>query len=205
MKKNMIFLTGFIVLLVFLAGCSSSSNNEDKTVQEEALDVAKAADEGRVNDIKKEVDDVMEKLPGEDAKASNSKFEGYGLSYDVNGKTFTHESAPVLGQTPVADYMTITAPNSAGIQLRMLPNEVGTYKIGEGPSQWRLVDVWFPHEGKRYTAEKGKGSGTIKITKVGTMTMGGYEGVVEGTFEGTFVAADGSEIKVTNGVFRGGG
>ena len=194
------------MLMCLISACTPvpvENTDFDKTIQEEAAEVADASANGDSPDkILEEVKDVIDKLPGEGAQAADSSFEGYGLTYVVNGQRFTNDVAPVLGETPVAGYMTITSPNSIGIQLRMLPNEKGTYKAGEGPSDYRLVDVWFPHEGTRYDASKDKGSATIVLTEVGTMGWP-YVGEVAGTFEGTFVSADGSKIIVTDGEFRG--
>lgn len=193
-----------LVALIALSACSPSTTTDgDKTIQEEAAEVAQASNNGAsADEIIDEVEDVIQKLPAQGASESDSSFSGYGMTYVVDGVRYTNEVAPVLGETPVAGFMTITSPDSLGIQLRMLPNEVGTYKAGEGPSEYRLVDVWFPHEGVRYDANADKGSATITLTEVGTMGWP-YQGDVAGTFSGTFVDAIGNEIKVTDGEFRG--
>lgn len=133
--------------------------------------------------------------------ASQSSFEGNGMSFKVDSELFVYDKAPLLAQTPVADFMTITAPDSTKIQLRMLPNEIGTYKAGEGPNSYRLVDVWFTFNGVRYVADKDKGDATIELTEVGTMLGSNYDGKVVGNFEGTFVSDSGESIIVKEGYF----
>lgn len=191
-----------VVLVVVLAGCSVSTTN---SIQEEAVQVADASNNGASpEEMVDEVDDVMDILSANGADFADSSFEGYGLTYVVDGERFTNQDILVMAQTPVPDYYTVTSPDALGIQLRMLPNELGIFEAGEGPSQYRLVDVWFPHEGKRYDANKDVGSATIIITEVGTNSWP-YAGDVAGTFSGTFVASDGSSIEVTAGEFRGTG
>ena len=189
-----------ILLLLALAACSPGVEGE--TMQEDAIDVADAA----ANDpsqVEEEVEDVMDYIPS--PETSDGDFEGFGMSYVVDGETFSFDTAQVMAQTPVPEFHTIIAPDATGIQLRTLQNEVGTYTIGEGPSSYRVVNVWFTHEGVRYDADASKGSGTITLDSVGTVNGADYEGAMTGTFEGTFVANDGSEIEVTDGVFNADG
>jgi murein DD-endopeptidase MepM/ murein hydrolase activator NlpD len=186
-----------LVGLLLLVACSPGIEGE--TLQEDVIDVADAAANNDPS-VVEEVEEVINQLPSE--SATSGDFEGYGLSYEVDGETFSFDDALVMAQTPVAEFLTVVAPTSVGIQLRTLPNEVGTYTIGQGPRSYREVNVWFPHEGVRYNAGIDAGSGTIVFTSVGTMVGFNYEGDIKGTFEGTFVAADGTEIEVENGVFH---
>lgn len=128
-----------------------------------------------------------------------------GFVYEVRGEQFSLDQVQVLGDTPVADFFTVVGGPIGGTQLRMLPNAPGTYTVGEGPSAYRLVDIWFTHGGKRYEANATQGSGTITLTTVGNMGAefgaSHYQGLVQGSFSGTFVSADGSQIEVSNGLF----
>lgn len=126
------------------------------------------------------------------------------LVFSVDGETYTFKPALAAANTPVAEYLTVMT-NNAGIQLRMLPNEVGTYHAGEGPNSYRRVDVWFTFMKKQYYANDEVGKATIRLEKVGTMLEGSdYDGVVQGTFSGTFVAGDGSSITIKDGQFMTG-
>ena len=184
MKTKIILL--LCILTLVLNGCSSSMTQDN------------------VGDAIPEAEDYVGRagITQEDIQtptSDKSTFDGVGMTYTIDGETYVHETAPLMPQTPVADFMTITAPDSIGVQLRMLPYEVGSYKAGEGPSQWRLVDVWFGHNGKRYIADGSRGSATITLTEV--VSAPNYEGQVKGTFSGTFVSEDGDSITVTNGKF----
>lgn len=194
---NKIIITISILAILLLVGCNAQKTEEINDLQKETQDVINAND-----NYEEEVEDVMEaldKIVPDETKMENS-FEGYGLSYEVDGITYAHDKAQVMAQTPVADYLTIISPDATKIQIRTLPNEKGKYTIGEGPD-YREVNVWFVHEGVRYDADQNKGSGIIKLDSIGTMDNTGYIGDISGTFEGTFVASDGKEITVKNGKF----
>ena len=122
-----------------------------------------------------------------------------------DGKEYTFKPAIVSSNTPVEGFLTVMT-NNAGLQLRMLPNKIGTYRAGEGPNEYRLVDVWYLSKGKWYFANKDVGEAVINIKKVGVMPEGSgitsYDGSVEGSFFGTLVAEYGSEIIISNAYFK---
>lgn len=127
-----------------------------------------------------------------------------GLVYEVDGQQYKIEAAEVQSHNPVRDYLIIVAPSPLGIQLRMIPNEVGTYNHDDGDNEFRRYNVWFPHEGVTYYADNDKGSSTITLTEVGTMTEDAgqsYNGSIKGSFSGVFVSNNGESIVVENGYF----
>lgn len=139
----------------------------------------------------------------ENDKGNNPLTEA-GLTYEVNGQTFNIEGAEVQSHNPVRDYLIIVAPSPLGIQLRMIPNKTGTYKHDDGDNEFRRFNVWFPHEGVTYYADNDKGSASITLTEIGTMTdQAGqtYNGSIKGSFSGTFVSDAGNSITVENGYF----
>ena len=108
-----------------------------------------------------------------------------------------------MSNTPVADYLTIASPDATALQLRTIPNAKGTYKHNDGDNEYRRYNVWFNFEGKRYDVNNSVGSSTVTITEVGVMPATGayYDGFIKGSFSGTFVAEDNSQIVITNGFF----
>lgn len=123
-----------------------------------------------------------------------------GLVCKVDGKEVKYATSYALSHTPVADYLTLTAPDATGIQLRTIPNAKGTYKHSDGSNAFRRFNVWFTYEGETYFADNDKGSATITITEVGEMASGGvYSGIVKASFSGVFVSATGNSINVTDG------
>lgn len=126
-----------------------------------------------------------------------------GVSYEVDGVLKTFEEAKVQANNPVAGFTIITLPSPIKLQLRMIPSETGSFKVGEGPSDFRLVDIWYwDDNNNQYIANKDRGDGTITLTEAGTLGQGGnYTGHAKGTFSCTVVDNEGNEIKITNGKF----
>lgn len=125
-----------------------------------------------------------------------------GFQYKIDGAPFVSIDCKVLSHTPVRDYFTIVSPTSTGIQLRTLPDKVGTYENTVGDNEFRRFNVWFVSGAKTYYADNDRGKAKITLTEVGTMGEGGtYTGVVKGSFSGTFVADDKTELVVTDGYF----
>lgn len=125
-----------------------------------------------------------------------------GIQYKIGGAPFTSIDCKILSHTPVRDYFTVVSPNATGIQLRTLPDAVGTYENTVGDNEFRRYNVWFVSGAKTYYADNERGSSKITLTEVGKMGEGGvYTGTVKGSFSGTFVADDKSEIVVTDGYF----
>ncbi len=132
----------------------------------------------------------------------NNPLTKEGFQYKIGGAPFVSIDCNVLSHTPVRDYFTIVSPNSTGIQLRTLPDEVGTYQNTVGDNEFRRFNVWFKSGAKTYYADNDRGNAKITLTEVGKMgENGAYNGVVKGSFSGTFVADDKTEIVVTDGYF----
>ncbi len=125
-----------------------------------------------------------------------------GFQYKIAGESFTSMDCKVLSHTPVRDYFTVISPDATGIQLRTLPDATGTYENTVGENEYRRYNVWFKHGATTYFADNDRGIAKITLTEVGTMGEGGvYTGIVKGSFSGTFVANDKTEIVVTDGFF----
>ncbi|GAB5464860.1 MAG: hypothetical protein Kapaf2KO_02960 [Candidatus Kapaibacteriales bacterium] len=140
---------------------------------------------------------------GGDSGNIENNLTSEGASYEVDGELKTFDQAKVQANNPVAGFTIITLPDPISLQLRMIPSETGTYNVGEGPSDFRLVDIWYWDENNnQYLANKDKGSGTITLTEAGTLGEGAdYSGHAKGTFSCTVVDQNGDEIKITNGKF----
>lgn len=133
-----------------------------------------------------------------------------GMQYTVGGTQFVSQPADVLANTPNFDYVTLNVgPGAPQTQFFRFPNQTGTYQCGQGPD-FRNFYVVFVHQSKTYrgaglntTAPAGS-SCTFTVTQVGTMQSSGgdYDGNVEATFSGTFVADDGATLTVTDGFVR---
>lgn len=121
----------------------------------------------------------------------------------VNQLTHTNDSAKFQPNNPVVGFLIITLPDPISLQLRMIPSEVGIYKVCEGPSEFRLVDIWYWDENAvHYIADYSRGEGIINIMEAGTLGTGAnYEGHIKGKFSCTVVNNNGEEIKITNGKF----
>lgn len=137
-----------------------------------------------------------------DDSNKNNPLTKEGMQYKVDGAPFTFTECKVRSHDPVRDYMMIVAPNSTGIQLRTLPNETGTYENTVGDNLYRRYNVQFKHGSNMYYADNERGNAKITLTEVGKMgENGAYTGIVKGSFSGTFVAEDKTEITVTDGYF----
>lgn len=133
-----------------------------------------------------------------------------GMQYSVGGAQFVAQPGDVLANTPNFDYVTLNVgPGAVQTQFFRFPNQTGTYACGDGPS-FRNFYVKFVHEGKTYrgananTTNPAGSSCTFTVTQVGTMQSSGgdYDGNVEASFSGTFVADDGATLTVTDGFVR---
>ncbi|PKL78837.1 MAG: hypothetical protein CVV25_10025 [Ignavibacteriae bacterium HGW-Ignavibacteriae-4] len=125
-----------------------------------------------------------------------------GIQYKIDGAPFTSIDCKILSHTPVRDYFTLVSPDATGIQLRQLPDSLGTYQNTVGENTFRRFNVWFVSGAKTYFADNDRGNAKITLTQVGKMgENGAYDGTVKGSFSGTFVADDKSEIVVTDGYF----
>ncbi|MER3328590.1 MAG: hypothetical protein RIF34_03345 [Candidatus Kapaibacterium sp.] len=137
-----------------------------------------------------------------DDNNNNNPLTKEGMQYKIGGAPFTFAECKVLSHTPVRDYFTIVSPNSTGIQLRTLPDATGTYENTVGVNTFRRYNVWFVSGSKTYFADNDRGSSKITLTEVGKMgENGAYSGIIKGSFSGTFVADDKTEIVVTDGFF----
>lgn len=131
----------------------------------------------------------------------NIVLDSPGASYYLDGNLIEVDSVLIQANAPVADYLIITLPLAHDFQLRMLPNATGTYNVGEGPNQFRLVDIWFrDSEGGWFYANDSVGSGFITLDDIGILTSN-YSGTIKGKFEGTVVNSEGEVHNITNGQF----
>lgn len=132
----------------------------------------------------------------------NNPLTKEGMQYKIAGAPFVTIDCKVLSHTPVRDYFTLVSPDATGIQLLTLPDATGTYENTVGDNEFRRFNVWFKSGSKMYYADNERGNAKITLTQVGKMGENGtYEGIVKGSFSGTFVADDKTEIVVTDGFF----
>ena len=146
-------------------------------------------------------DDSTTNNDDNEGNGGNNPLTSAGLVCKVDGKELKFDESFAQSHNPVRDYLILTAPNAAGIQLRMIPNVKGTYKHNDGTNEFRRFNVWFPYEGETYYADNDKGSATITITEVGELTdeVVGYIGFIKASFSGVFVSETGNSINVTDG------
>ncbi len=137
-----------------------------------------------------------------DGGSTSNPLTKEGMQYKIDGAPFALVDCKILSHTPVRDYFTIVCPDATGIQLRTLPDETGTYENMVGDNLFRRFNVSFKQGSITYYADNDRGNAKITLTEVGKMgENGAYEGIVKGSFSGTFVAEDKSEIVVTDGYF----
>lgn len=126
----------------------------------------------------------------------------FGIAFKADGATHTRTieagnvSGIALAITGLGDQRFL-AFNGTGIfdQLRMIPiNQTGTYTCGQGPSSFRLVEMWLTfNTSTQYKADSTVGSCTIVVNQVGD--------VYSGTFSAT-VVKNSDSIAITDGVFK---
>lgn len=133
---------------------------------------------------------------------NENPFTKEGIQYKIDGASFSSIDCNVLSHFPVRYYFTVVSPDSTGIQLLMLPDSLGTYENTVGENEYRRFNVRFKSGSTMYYADNERGKAKITLTQVGKMgENGAYDGIVKGSFSGTFVAEDKSEIVVTDGFF----
>lgn len=134
--------------------------------------------------------------------SKDNPFTKEGIQYKLDGAVHTSIDCEILSHYPVRYYFTLVSPDSTGIQLRMLPDSLGTYENTVGDNEFRRFNVRFKSGSTMYYADNTRGTAKITLTQVGKMgENGAYDGIVKGSFSGTFVADDKTEIKVTEGFF----
>ena len=130
-----------------------------------------------------------------------------GMQYTVGGQQFLVEGGAIFENTFDNMIGVNLGPGGSLTQFFNLPNELGTYRCGEGPRAFRFVNLSFHHQSKRYRAAESNSSApagsscTVELTQVGTVGNN-YSGTAEASFSGTFIAEDGSTLEVSNGFFR---
>lgn len=135
-----------------------------------------------------------------------------GASFVVDGVTYQYSNSmrndynEFPGVT-VLPGETTSPGNPLGIQIHTLPTTPGAAicdQPADGSNQYRKTNVWFYWNGEWYYAgnranpEPGP-TGSSCSVNVGQVSSE----IIEGSFSGTFVTADGSKsITVSNGLFR---
>lgn len=127
----------------------------------------------------------------------------FGASFDADGVGVlaSLDAQPAVPITGVGDERFLELGGGAvvsdGARLRMLPiGQTGEFQCGQGPSDFRLVEMIVMVSGATYRADKDGGSCTIQVTRA--------DSLYEGTFSGSLVG-EGGTVSVTNGIFRNDG
>lgn len=137
------------------------------------------------------------------SSATGLEDDEFGYTMDVNGENVTNNTVIALDEWDRGNgYINLLDTPYMGIGL-IPEGESNSYACGDGPNQFRLVNMSYGLNGNlgsnAYTAlnETYPGSCTVDITYA--------DGIYSGTFSGTLYNPTGDEIIITNGFFRNDG